>query len=180
MAIALAVTATFIVLRMAGVFPGGGDALALGGGRLVVGVLGNTLLGALMTLGIGLYAPCMGMLSLLGMNPTTAFPIMMGSCAFLMPVASVRFVQAGKYDRAAAVGLAVGGVPAVLLAAFVVKSLPLDAVRVLVVLVVGYTAVTLWRDSRGKTGAAAEQGAPVTETPGRVLRSARDSGASLD
>ena len=158
MAIALLVTATFIVLRMTGVFPGGGDALGLRGVPLVAGVLGNALLGALMTLGIGLYAPCMAMISLLGMNPTTAFPVMMGSCAFLMPVASIRFLKARKYDRAAAIGLAVGGVPGVLLAAFVVKSLPLDAVRVLVVLVISYTAATLWRDSRRE----AEVAAPVT------------------
>ena len=158
MAIALLVTATFIVLRMTGVFPGGGDALGLRGMPLVAGVLGNALLGALMTLGIGLYAPCMAMISLLGMNPTTAFPVMMGSCAFLMPVASIRFLKARKYDRAAAIGLAVGGIPGVLLAAFVVKSLPLDAVRVLVVLVISYTAATLWRDSRRE----AEVVAPVT------------------
>jgi uncharacterized membrane protein YfcA len=148
MAIALLGTATFILLRIAGIFPGGGDALGLRGAPLAVAVLGNTVLGALMTLGIGLYAPCMAMISLLGMNPTTAFPIMMGSCAFLMPVASIRFLRARRYDRAAALGLALGGIPGVLLAAFLVKSLPLDAVRVLVVIVIGYTAATLWRDAR--------------------------------
>jgi len=152
MAMALLVTAAFIVLRIAGIFPGGGDALGLRGVPLVAAVLGNTLLGALMTLGIGLYAPCMAMISLLGMNPTTAFPIMMGSCAFLMPVASIRFLKARRYDRAAALGLALGGIPGVLLAAFLVKSLPLDAVRVLVVVVIGYTAATLWRDARRETG----------------------------
>jgi uncharacterized membrane protein YfcA len=76
---------------------------------------------------------------------------MMGSCAFLMPVASIRFLRARRYDRAAAIGLAVGGIPGVLLAAFLVKSLPLDAVRVLVVIVIGYTAATLWRDARRET-----------------------------
>jgi uncharacterized membrane protein YfcA len=148
MAVALLVTATFILLRITGVFPGGGDAIKLSGALLAVGLLGNLLLGALMTLGIGLYAPCMAMVSLLGMNPTTAFPIMMGSCAFLMPTASIRFIRAGKFDRRAALGLAIGGVPAVLIAAFLVKSLPLDWVRVLVVIVISYTAITLWRDSR--------------------------------
>ncbi len=148
MAVALLVTATFMVLRMAGAFPGGGDALELRGPLLVTGVIGNFVLGALMTLGIGLYAPCMGMVSLLGMNPTAAFPIMMGSCAFLMPVASVRFLRTEKYDRAAALGLAIGGVPGVLIGVFVVKSLPLDAVRVVVLVVIIYTAVTMWRDSR--------------------------------
>jgi uncharacterized membrane protein YfcA len=170
MAVALLVTAIFIVLRMIGIFPGGGDALGLRGVPLIVAILGNTLLGALMTLGIGLYAPCMAMISLLGMNPTTAFPIMMGSCAFLMPVASIRFLKARRFDRAAAIGLAVGGIPGVLLAAFLVKSLPLDAVRVLVVGVIGYTAATLWRDSRRETGpalspAASVAGAPHTEHP---------------
>ena len=153
MAVALLVTAVFIVLRMTGVFPGGGDALGLRGVPLIAGVVGNALLGALMTLGIGLYAPCMAMVSLLGMNPTTAFPVMMGSCAFLMPVASVRFLKAGRYDRAAAIGLAIGGIPGVLLAAFLVKSLPLDAVRVLVVIVISLTAATLWRDSQREAGA---------------------------
>ena len=151
MAIALLGTAAFIVLRIAGIFPGGGDALGLRGVPLLVAVLGNVMLGALMTLGIGLYAPCMAMISLLGMNPTTAFPIMMGSCAFLMPVASIRFLKARRYDRAAAIGLALGGIPGVLLAAFLVKSLPLDAVRVLVIVVIGYTAATLWRDARRET-----------------------------
>ncbi len=98
--------------------------------------------------GIGLYAPCMAMVSLLGMSPITAFPVMMGSCACLMPVASIRFLKAGKYDRPAALGLAIGGVPGVLIAAFAVKSLPLDAVRVLVIGVITYTAARMWRDSR--------------------------------
>ena len=152
MAIALLVTAMFILLRLTGIFPGGGDALGLRGLSLSAAVVGNTVLGALMTLGIGLYAPCMAMISILGMNPTTAFPVMMGSCAFLMPVASLRFLKAGKYDRPAAIGLAVGGIPGVLLAAFLVKSLPLDAVRVLVVIVILLTAATLWRDSRREAG----------------------------
>jgi uncharacterized membrane protein YfcA len=147
-AIALAVTGSFMVLRMAGAFPPGGDALGLRGALLGAGVLGNFALGALMTLGIGLYAPCMAMISLFGMNPITAFPIMMGSCACLMPVASARFLQTKRYDARAAWGLAVGGIPGVLLAAFVVKSLPLDAVRVLVVVVIAYTAIRMWRDSR--------------------------------
>ena len=79
------------------------------------------MLGALMTLGIGLYAPCMILVSLLGMNDKAAFPIMMGSCAFLMPAASVRFVRSGRYDLRAALGLALAGTPAVLIAGLIVK-----------------------------------------------------------
>ena len=128
--------------------PAGGDLLSLGGARLAAGLAGNFLLGALMTIGIGLYAPCMILVSLLGMNPTAAFPIMMGSCAFLMPVASARFIRERAFDPRAVVGMLIGGVPAVLIAAFIVKSLPLSAVRWLVVIVVTYTAITLLAAAR--------------------------------
>src|SRR5579883_225187 len=147
MAVALVLTGLFIALRQLHLFPPGGGALGLSGARLGLGLVGNGIFGALMTLGVGLYAPCMGMVSLLGMNPTAAFPIMMASCAFLMPVASARFIRAGAYDRRAALGLAIGGVPGVLLAAYLVKSLPLQAVQWLVVLVVCSTAAAMWRSS---------------------------------
>ena len=126
----------------------GGSALSLDGALLIVGLAGNFVLGALMTLGIGLYAPCLIMISLLGMNPTAAFPIMMGSCAFLMPVASLRFLKAEAFSIRPALGLALGGIPAVLIAAFIVKSLPLTVMRWLVLVVVLYTAVGLLRASR--------------------------------
>lgn len=98
-----------------------------------------------MTIGIGAYAPIMIMVSLLGMNPKAAYPIMMGSCAFLMPIAGLRFIRTGMYDPAAALGLALGGIPAVLLAGLLVKELPLDVVRWLVLVVVFYTAASLLR-----------------------------------
>jgi uncharacterized membrane protein YfcA len=113
----------------------------------VVGIVGNFVLGALMTLGIGLYAPCMILVSLLGMNPKAAFPIMMGSCAFLMPIGGLRFIRKGSYSLRHAIGLALGGVPGVLLAAFIVKSLPLTAIRWLVVAVVVYTASMMLRSA---------------------------------
>lgn len=128
--------------------PAGGELLRLDGRLLVAGLVGNFVLGALMTIGIGLYGPCMILVSLLGMNPTAAFPIMMGSCAFLMPVASARFIRERAFDPRAVVGMLIGGVPAVLVAAFIVKSLPLSAVRWLVVIVVTYTAVTLLAAAR--------------------------------
>lgn len=147
MGIALLLAAVLMLGTQLKLFPGGGDALGVQGLRLAVGLAGNFMLGALMTLGIGLYAPCMILVSLLGMNPTVAFPIMMGSCAFLMPVGSVRFIQKGRYSLRAALGLAIFGIPAVLLAAFIVKSLPLGIVRWLVVCVVVYTAVAMLRSA---------------------------------
>lgn len=153
MGIALFVAAVLMVMTALDRFPGGGEALALDGVKLIVAWAITFMLGALMTLGIGAYAPIMIMVSLLGMNPTAAFPIMMGSCAFLMPVASLQFVKKMKYDARAALGLAFGGVPGVLIAAFIVRSLPLNAVRWLVVVVVLYTAVTLLRASRERLAA---------------------------
>lgn len=144
----LLAAAVFIVLKQMQWVPGGGQEMGLTGTKLLIGLLGNALLGALMTLGIGLFAPCMILIALLGMNPLTAFPIMMGSCAFLMPVGSVRFVRAGSYNLKAALGLAIGGVPGVLLAAYIVKSLPLTAVNWLVVCVVVYTAAMMLRSAR--------------------------------
>jgi uncharacterized membrane protein YfcA len=123
--------------------PGGGTAEGLDGVRLAIGLGGNFVLGALMTLGIGLYAPCMVLVSLLGMNDAVAFPIMMGSCAFLMPAASVRFVRSGRYDMRAALGLAIGGVPAALVAGLIVKSMKLETVKWVVVFVVIYTAAAM-------------------------------------
>src|SRR6185295_1166105 len=117
------------------------------GMRLAIGVAGNFALGALMTLGIGLYAPCMILVSMLGMNPKAAFPIMMGSCAFLMPIGSLRFIREQSYSVRDALGLAIGGVPGVLLAAYIVKELPLYAVRWLVVIVVVYTAGMMLRSA---------------------------------
>ena len=114
---------------------------------LVLGLAGNFMLGALMTLGIGLYAPCMILVSLLGMNSLTAYPIMMGSCAFLMPVASARFVQKHAYARRPALALAIGGIPAVLIALLWVQSLDVTYVRWLVVVVVTIAATMMLRSA---------------------------------
>jgi uncharacterized membrane protein YfcA len=147
MGIALLVAAASFVMSIYGFFPTGGTALGMRGLGLVVAVGVSFALGAFMTIGVGFYAPCMITISLLGMNPITAFPVMMGSSAFLMPVASIRFLKANKYSLRAAVGLALGGIPAVLIAAFIVKSLPLNAMRWLVVVVVLYAAVAMLRSA---------------------------------
>ncbi|MBV8531381.1 MAG: sulfite exporter TauE/SafE family protein [Candidatus Eremiobacteraeota bacterium] len=124
-----------------------GNALGLAGMRLWIGIFVSLCLGALMTIGIGLYAPCMIMVSLLGMNPIAAFPIMMGSCAFLMPVASLRFIRFNAFSMLAALGLTLGGIPGVWIAAHMVYRLPIPAVRWLVVIVVIYAAVTMLRSA---------------------------------
>jgi uncharacterized membrane protein YfcA len=131
--------------------PGGGSALGLYGVTLAFAVTVSFALGALMMLGLGLYAPCLILVSLLGMNPLAAFPIMMGACAFLMPLGGERFVRTGRYSLRAALGLALGGIPGVLVAAFLVKSLPVDWLRWLVVAVVLYAgALMLHSAYKGK------------------------------
>ena len=132
----------------------GGNAIALEGTRLAIGVGGNFILGALMTLGVGLYAPCMVLVSVLGMDPTAAFPIMMGSCAFLMPVASMQFIRRNAYNLRASVGLAIGGPLAVFLAVWLVTSLPTPMVRALVLIVISYTAITMLRSAASERKAA--------------------------
>ncbi|MDZ4674541.1 MAG: sulfite exporter TauE/SafE family protein [Gemmatimonadota bacterium] len=145
MGVALLVASGLMLMTIFDQTMRGGDALGLTGGRLAIGLVGNFVLGSLGAIGIGLYGPSLVMISLLGMNPTAAFPIMMGSGAFLMPAGSTRFIRSGSYNVRAALGLALGGIPAVLLAAFIVGSLDLYYVRWLVVLVVLYTAVSLLR-----------------------------------
>jgi uncharacterized membrane protein YfcA len=151
MGFALAVAVGVMLATNLDLLPLGGDALGLAGVWLAVAIVANFALGALMTLGIGLYAPCMILVSLLGMNPRAAFPIMMGSCAFLMPVAGARFVRAAAYDVRTSIGLAIGGIPGVLLAGLVVQSLPLGAVRWLVVIVAAYAAMVMLRSARTPT-----------------------------
>jgi uncharacterized membrane protein YfcA len=139
---ALLVLAGVLIYRQLWTQPSTG-ALGLSGTTFAIGVAANFALGALMTVGVGLYAPCLVLVSMLGMNPRAGFPIMMGSCAFLMPVASVPFIRQGSYSPRAALGLALAGLPAVLVAAFIVKELPLYWVKWLVAAVVVYTAVML-------------------------------------
>jgi uncharacterized membrane protein YfcA len=147
MGLALVAAAVLFTMANLGIVAGGGTAVGLSGTRLILGLVGNFILGALMTLGIGLYGPCLIMISLLGMEPRTAFPIMMASCAFLMPVAGVRFSREQAYAARPALGLALGGIPAVLIAALIVKSMPLVAVRWLVVVVVLVAAAGLLRSA---------------------------------
>jgi uncharacterized membrane protein YfcA len=143
MGIALAVTATLMLLAQLGLMPGGGDSIGLTGMKLVIGIVGNFILGALMTAGVGLYSPCMAMIYFLGMSPAVAFPIMMGSCAVLMPVASVKFIKENAYAKKTSLFITLGGIIGVFIAAFLVKSLPLNILKWLVIFVIAYTSITM-------------------------------------
>jgi len=143
--IALLLAAFFMLAGKMGWIRGGGESSGLTGWKLMVAILINGILGALNTAGIGLYAPCMAMVFALGMSPKVAFPIMMGSCAFLMPAASAKFIREGAYNRKASVSMAVSGTVAVLIAALVVKSLDLDLLRWVVLAVVIITSMVMLR-----------------------------------
>jgi uncharacterized membrane protein YfcA len=145
MGCALLAAAVFMTLGMFGWFPAGGTALALSKPAFALALAVNFVLGALITLGIGNYAPSLVLFSLLGMDPRAAFPIMMGSGAFVATIAGVRFISAARFHGRAALGLAVGGIPGVIGAAWLVQSMPLEMLRWLVLAVICYAAATLLR-----------------------------------
>ena len=143
--VALVIASGLYVLQNLNLMPGGGSALSLAPSWTAVAAAAHVVLGALMTFGIGLYAPSLIMLSLMGLDPKAAFPIMMGACAFLMPVSGIRFMNTDRIDMRVALGIALGGIPAVLIAAYAVTSMPLVYLRWGVVAVVLYAAVVLFR-----------------------------------
>jgi uncharacterized membrane protein YfcA len=151
MGIALFMTAMFMFANKMNWIQGEGTAIGIDGWKLVLAGGVNFILGAMMTAGVGLYAPCMALVFLLGMSPEVAFPIMMGSCAFLMPPASYKFIKSGAYNRKAALLMAIPGTIAVLIAALVVKSLPLDVLRWMVIVIVLYTSATMFRAALQRT-----------------------------
>jgi uncharacterized membrane protein YfcA len=130
--------------------PSGGETLGLHGWRMAAGLVGNFAFGALMNLGIGAYAPSLILFGFLGMDLKAIFPVMMGSCAFIMPTSGIRFIGRGSYASRAALGLALGGVPGVLLAAYVVRQLSVGYLLWLVIAVATYSALAMLHSARGE------------------------------
>lgn len=154
MAIALIITSLLMVANKMGwisILAVGNNANGLHGWALVVGVIGNFILGGLMSAGVGLYAPCMVMTYLLGLKPIAAFPIMMLSCAILMPSSSATFVKNNRFSTHGIYGFVIGGVIGVIIAATLVKSMSFTVLSWLIVIVSFITAISLWRSSNRKT-----------------------------
>lgn len=147
MGFALLASALLFSLSVLGIVPIGGTALGLHGGKLIAGIAIFFVLGALMTAGIGLYAPAMVVVYSMGMDPSAAFPIMMGSCALLMPVASAKFVKEDAYAKKNAFVIAISGLVGVFIAAFFVKSLPTEKLTILVIIVVTVTAFMMLKSA---------------------------------
>jgi len=128
--------------------PVGGVAIGLTGWKLAIAVAVSFVFGALQTIGVGFYAPCMATVFALGMHPKTAFPIMMTATAMLMAAGSARFVREKAYDPKAALALTLFGILGVFIAAYVVRSLPLDAMKWVVLGVVLYTSAVMFLSAR--------------------------------
>lgn len=124
-----------------------GTATGLSGIKLVIGIVGNFFLGAFMIIGLGLYNPCMALVFALGMSTEVVFPIMMASCAFLMPAAGIEFVKEGKYDRGNSIVLFFSGVVGALVACFIITSLPLKTLTYVVCVVMIFGAYTFFKDA---------------------------------
>src|SRR5258708_36465269 len=110
--------------------------------------------------GVGNYAPSLVMLSLMGMDPRLCFPIMAAGGSLMGAGASVRHFAIGQIDVRIVLGLAIGGIPAVLVAALVVKSMPVEILRWLVFVVVLYTAAVMLRAAM--VGRRTEQTASIS------------------
>ncbi|BEE15203.1 UPF0721 transmembrane protein [Aeromonas veronii] len=148
MAISLLVVAGLIFAGLLRLFPVGGDAMGLSGYKLAIALLGNFIFGVLMNVGIGLFAPCMTLVYLLGMNPLAAFPIMMGSTAVLSVFSAGTFIRKGAFDAKAVLAVAIFGPIGVVLAAMLVKSMDMEMLKWLVAFIVIYTSWTMYASWR--------------------------------
>lgn len=143
--LALILAGALYAISNLGLMPGGGLATSLPLPLMIIAIAANGVFGILLNFGIGNYAPTLAMLSIMGMDPRLSFPIMAAGASFAGAAASVRHISIGVLDMRVALGLALGGIPAVLLAAFVVKEMPVETLRWLVVVVVLYAAVVMLR-----------------------------------
>lgn len=146
-AFALILAAALYALTNLHMMPAGGTASSLPLPLMIVAMAGNFIFGVLLNFGIGSYAPTLVMFSLMGMDPHLAFPIMAGGAGLAGVGASVRYINIGEIDLRIATGIALGGIPAVLIAAFVVRSMSVEMLRWLVIIVVVYAALVMIRSA---------------------------------
>lgn len=151
--LSLIAVAIVTICRTASIGPFGesGTALALTGVKLVIACVVQFFLGALMMIGFGLYSPCIALCSVLGLNIGAAFPIMMGSCGFLMNAAVPNFIKEDKYDRTCNLFIMFGGTIGVILAYLLLKyAFSLTTLSYIVCGVMIFTAVRYFLDAARK------------------------------
>lgn len=143
-AVGLLLAATAYAMTNLHLFPGGGTAAILPMGLTIAAIAASFGFGILLNFGVGNYAPTLVILSLMGMDPRLCFPIMASGAALMSAGAGIRHIQIGQIDLRVVLGLALGGIPAVLIAAFIVKSMPVETLRWLVIVVVLYAAAVMF------------------------------------
>lgn len=158
----LMIVALIILAGLLNLIPLGGEAIGLTGWKLALVIVMSLIFGALQTIGVGFYAPCMAMVYALGMHPATAFPIMMTATAMLMAAGGAKFVKENAYDRKAAISMTIAGIAGVFLAFFVVIKLPLIVLKWVICVVVLYTSVWMFISSRQKDPVTAEESKSIT------------------
>lgn len=139
----LIIAAFFIFAGQVGIMPTGGDAIGLYSWKLILACIVNFFIGVFVNFGIGTYAPCMCLVYLLGMSPLVAFPIMMLSACTICPVAGITYIKKGQVDRWLYAMYSVFGVIGVLIAVYVVKSMPTNVLQWLVFGVVLYAGLSV-------------------------------------
>ena len=127
--------------------PGGGTASSLPLSLTIVAMVASFIIGVLLNFGIGNYAPTLVLLSLMGMDPRLCFPIMAASAGLTATATGFRYIAIGEVNLKLAAGMAIGGIPAVLVAAFIVKSMPVEMLRWGVIVVVLYAALVMLRSA---------------------------------
>ena len=146
-AVGLTLAGIAYVIGMLGLMPVGGTASGLPLGLTIVGIAVSFVLGLLANFGVGNYAPSLVMFSLMGMDPHYCFPIMASGASLMGAGSSMRFIKVPELDLRVVVGLTLGGIPAVLVAALIVKEMDVDVLRYLITVVVFYTAIVMARAS---------------------------------
>lgn len=141
----LILAAIFYALVNLHLMPGGGTAASLPTPLLIVAIVASFVIGVLLNFGIGNYAPTLALLSLMGMDPRLCFPIMAASAGLTMASTSVRYIRIGEVNLRIVMGMALGGIPAVFAAAFIVKTMPIELLRWLVIVIVLYAAIVMLR-----------------------------------
>jgi uncharacterized membrane protein YfcA len=172
-AIGLLLAAAAYAMTNLHLFPGGGTATGLPTVLTIVAIAASFGFGILLNFGVGNYAPTLVMLSLMGMDPRLCFPVMAGGAALMGAGAGARHIQLGTIDLRVVLGLAIGGIPAVLVAAFVVKTMPVQLLRWLVIVVVLYAAAVMlraaWLGRQEAQGAAIEKHPVAKISAGTVV-----------
>ena len=149
-AVALLVAGAFYAVNNLHLMPPGGTASGLPFSLTLFAIAANFAFGVLLNFGVGNYAPSLLMFSMMGMDPRLCFPIMAAGAGLAAAAAGIRHINYGEINLKVVTGMAIGGIPAVFVAAFIVKTMPMEVLRWLVMMIVVYAAVMMLRSALTK------------------------------